>query len=699
MTRILLCLAVMLCISCTRENVNPDDYKVPGDVRPNELVLKPETRLLSVADKSDIIGINQQGILVEANSPMLDSIQVGSILVNTASDPGDTLAYYRRVTEIFMLGNNKAIRTVDIPFYEAFSRYVIDTRSSEIIVSRTNYFPVMVQFEPELLGGWVAVTAGMIPNLTGDVTFDADSTYFTAQYDENGSIPFQMYMQLKDLRFNLSGQVTFQGEVEAGIDTPLLANPILILPIAETGLSLYAVPKMDAKLKVGGSIVSPQLTITSGPHNFSMSYDETRLEPFQYTINPRIVPTVSEAADWSATGSGSAELQVGAEVYLGITGLPTLAKAGFFLFGYAEASAARKGNFTDLQPRVSFDSEFGIGANAFAELTFLANIGLTLSSPDLKFAIKKWHIGDIQTCTKYGSVDMFTDNFQSTNQIYLDVVCPGCAGNGFSVWVNDLPIDNGFSFPYNQSATITLPPELMLLNSIAIQDETSLGCYLMDDFLDPTLFNSNCTQFTDARDGNTYCSVQVGNQFWMGENLRYAAGGTIGHWYLNEPSADTLLYGRLYTFSEILNGEEANTSSTNRKIKGICPQGWHIPSQEEWAELKIWIGPINEEGKYMKLPNAVVWPGADLPASSVFNATSAGEYYPWFENKNDPVSGNRYKKTTFWTSTRGMHFNGTHPPVIVEINEDNYLNLGTGSNPDGFGSIEEIGYSCRCIKD
>lgn len=96
---------------------------------------------------------------------------------------------------------------------------------------------------------------------------------------------------------------------------------------------------------------------------------------------------------------------------------------------------------------------------------------------------------------------MYIDDFQSTNQVLLDVNCPGCTGSGFLVWVNDIPIDNGAFFPYNQSAIITLPPGLELLNTIAIQDEKSFGCYLSDDFLDPGLFNANCTQFTDTRDG------------------------------------------------------------------------------------------------------------------------------------------------------------------------------------------------------
>ena len=92
--------------------------------------------------------------------------------------------------------------------------------------------------------------------------------------------------------------------------------------------------------------------------------------------------------------------------------------------------------------------------------------------------------------------------------------------------------------------------------------------------------------FTDARDGNTYCSVQIGNQTWMGENLRYSAGQSIGHWYRGQAVADTLLFGRLYSFAEVLGGAQPNEQGgADNRIRGICPTGWHLPSQEEWRIL------------------------------------------------------------------------------------------------------------------
>lgn len=713
-TRILI-VAIILIAGCARDTVDPLDYEDDHGIRPNQFTLKSETYLMTTDDKSFVNGINETGLLVSKNAPFLAGIHVGSVLVNTASSPGDSIAYYRRVTEILDFPNNTGLRTEDVGLHEAFSRYIIDSRSSEFIFTRTNLFPVTIECKPPALMGWVGLSLGTVPNIEGSITFDADSTFFTAQYDSAGILPFKMNMQLKDLRFNLSGDILFKGKIAIGPTIDITAGPVTVFPIAETGLTLYVNPKANFKLKVGGEIHSPQLTLTSGPHNFSFGYDESNIgDPVTYHIDPKIVPTVLFTEDWSAKGGGSAEVQVGTDVFIGITGLPKVAKAGIFGFGYTSATASQKGDFTDLQPRVSFDADAGIGAKIFAELSFLADekkfnptddwLSATgkLESPDFKYAITKWHLDNMNTCDKYNSVLMFTENLQTNNEIVLSVDCPGCKGTGFKVFINDEPVMGGSLFPYDQSAIIPLPPGLELLNSVAIQDDSLDGCYLKDEFLDPDLFTSNCVKFTDPRDGNEYCSVQIGTQTWMAENLRYNAGGSIGHWYLNEASPDTLLFGRLYTFGETLAGEEANTTFGNRVIRGICPQGWHLPSNTEWNTLIAFNNGVNLAGKKLKINSSTIWPYADLYPSSTFNAVSAGEYYPWFESGNlsGPISGNRFSKTTFWTSNRGMYPNGEQPPSIVEITSDNLIIVGAASQNQGnFGSIEQIGYSCRCIKD
>ena len=98
--------------------------------------------------------------------------------------------------------------------------------------------------------------------------------------------------------------------------------------------------------------------------------------------------------------------------------------------------------------------------------------------------------------------------------------------------------------------------------------------------------------FTDERDGNSYCTITIGNQIWMAENLRYLPSvnrGTDESWTESryyvydyqgtnvEEAKDTynyLEYGVLYNFIA------AQTA---------CPAGWHLPSDSEWSELEIYL--------------------------------------------------------------------------------------------------------------
>jgi uncharacterized protein (TIGR02145 family) len=116
------------------------------------------------------------------------------------------------------------------------------------------------------------------------------------------------------------------------------------------------------------------------------------------------------------------------------------------------------------------------------------------------------------------------------------------------------------------------------------------------------------THFVTDVDGNTYTTVQIGNQCWMRENMNathYSDGtalldGTgVGHlsqenykryWFNYEDNPDNgIVYGKLYTWAGAMNWDFMN-GLPPEKSRGICPVDWHVPSDDEWIVLEMFLG-------------------------------------------------------------------------------------------------------------
>jgi len=103
--------------------------------------------------------------------------------------------------------------------------------------------------------------------------------------------------------------------------------------------------------------------------------------------------------------------------------------------------------------------------------------------------------------------------------------------------------------------------------------------------------------FTDNRDGKTYKEVTIGEQRWMAENLRYEAEGSVCSNDLNyfglmdssHLAQRCEEYGRLYNWTTVMNGA-SSTNAVPSGVEGVCPAGWHVPSDAEWTELTDFIG-------------------------------------------------------------------------------------------------------------
>ena len=114
-----------------------------------------------------------------------------------------------------------------------------------------------------------------------------------------------------------------------------------------------------------------------------------------------------------------------------------------------------------------------------------------------------------------------------------------------------------------------------------------------EEWLGQKAKESKYGRLTDYRDGQAYKIVKIGSQTWMAENLNYE---TDGSYCYNDDSTKCSKYGRLYTWAAAM--DSAGIWSTNGKgcgydktcsstdpVRGVCPEGWHLPSTDEWKIL------------------------------------------------------------------------------------------------------------------
>ena len=206
-------------------------------------------------------------------------------------------------------------------------------------------------------------------------------------------------------------------------------------------------------------------------------------------------------------------------------------------------------------------------------------------------------------------------------------------------------------------------------------------------------------------DENFYNTVKIGDQCWMKENLnttRTADGNDIGRMCYANNFENCELYGGLYAWSTMMNGS-ASSSANPSGVQGICPNGWHIPSDAEWTELTDYL--INT---YLDITASNV--GNKLKSCRQVNSPLGGdcstmEHPRWDSNAthygtNDfgfsALPGGYYIGGSFadlgsrgywWSSTEGSSGGW-----------DRYMgnNFGEVNRSNGNKSF---GFSVRCVRD
>jgi uncharacterized protein (TIGR02145 family) len=238
----------------------------------------------------------------------------------------------------------------------------------------------------------------------------------------------------------------------------------------------------------------------------------------------------------------------------------------------------------------------------------------------------------------------------------------------------------------------TYSVSLTVSNGYGADSITVSDCVVVD-----TLVMGTSGTVTDI-DGNTYNTINIGTQEWMAENLKvshYSDGTEItliednSEWSLladddasaaycyldNESSSE---YGALYTYGAAIRA---------------CPEGWHLPSDEEWKQLEMYIGLTQDAAdstgwrgidEGLKLKSSAGWDKNNGTVDFGFNALPGAYRYS--------STGGFYAEGSsayFWTSTEGDSDNAYYRLLSCSYDQINRNNLRGKS----------YGFSVRCVKD
>lgn len=181
------------------------------------------------------------------------------------------------------------------------------------------------------------------------------------------------------------------------------------------------------------------------------------------------------------------------------------------------------------------------------------------------------------------------------------------------------------------------------------------SCSNVDDTSSTTVLN----EIIDDRDGQIYRTVTIGTQTWFAQNLNYDTEDETSSCY-KEDALNCYSYGRLYQ------GDVAQS---------ICPQGWHLPSIEEWETLFNYLGGIDVAHVFL----APYGSQQEVPID--FNLLAGGRFFASYQ----------------FITTRGYYYTSTDGGLPNSFKYVTFMPESSISiNATASSAIMQ---SCRCLQD
>ena len=201
------------------------------------------------------------------------------------------------------------------------------------------------------------------------------------------------------------------------------------------------------------------------------------------------------------------------------------------------------------------------------------------------------------------------------------------------------------------------------------------------------------TMFTDPRDLNKYYITKVGNLEWFAQNLAWNGAGVS----YRRADATQALFGRFYSWNEATGG--VSSSGLGAGPQGVCPKGWSVPTDEDWADF----GKALNEGEEVPFNGNWKGLGEKVTVQAYFNGDIMWPYSPDNNKYNTfkwnalPIGNSQLSNSSFkGFSEYGFWWSSTEQSDTKAYYK--YIYYDQSSFPTNYTGKDDFGASVRCVR-
>lgn len=243
-----------------------------------------------------------------------------------------------------------------------------------------------------------------------------------------------------------------------------------------------------------------------------------------------------------------------------------------------------------------------------------------------------------------------------------------------------------YSLNADMSASKTRP--------LTAEKSAALTHSLLDDML---------SDLGDPASPETYAVVKVGEDIWMAENLRAMSysdgtafttvdviyGNPAAKTFSNGLIGDAKVRGVYYSWPTALRTYEEATEAEDTRMQGVCPEGWHISTMQEWKAVQA-----AADYSAARVKSAQYWTGSTGTNDTGLSIVPAGKF--WHGNVGAP--DNADDKASFWTTTKTDATTAQMFEVFGWSNEIVPWNFNSRPWSEGDGTASML-VNVRCVRD